>query len=356
MARHVASKAKCEYDITLCHRKKISGRISMDPAARLNLEIQLREARRSEIDDRTKAHNLSVQRTVTGNERRNLRSAAPKAVALDFLAIGDSWFDYPLTDDGFITGINQGIIGVTGTQLQSLGTPSSTILSYALHGQSTTAMLSYERQENILSALTNPLTTRWNNGITADAILVSAGGDDVAGDQFAIYLNYHGAGLDNARFQAILGAVRASYMDLFALRDIAAAKLGIDSKQIPIFGHSYDYAIPNGRPAGWPIPLAGPWLKPSLDFSGYDYPEGLNIVQDAIDGFRNMLVELATNQITLPGTATNNFILVDTIGTLTRNVTRPNGWANELHPYTEGFTSLAQKFLLGLRAHFPGKI
>jgi hypothetical protein len=69
-----------------------------------------------------------------------------------------------------------------------------------------------------------------------------------------------------------------------------------------------------------------------------------------------MLSELATDKITLPGTATNNFILVDTIGTLTRDITRPNGWANEIHPYTEGFTSLARKFLLALRAHFPGRI
>ena len=145
-------------------------------------------------------------------------------------------------------------------------------------------------------------------------------------------------------------------MDLFALRNIAAADLKIDPKQIPIFGHCYDYAIPNGRAAGWPIPLAGPWLKPSLDFSGYDYAEGLKIVQDAIDGFRKMLSELATDKITLPGTATNNFILVDTIGTLTRDITRPNGWANEIHPYTEGFTSLARKFLLALRAHFPCRI
>jgi hypothetical protein len=138
-----------------------------------------------------------------------------------------------------------------------MGNPSPTILSYALHGQSTTQMLSYENQEKILSALTDSGTTQWNNGTTADAILISAGGDDIVADQFAIYLDYHGSGLDAARFQGILGAIQAAYMDLFALRDIAAAQLKIDPKQIPIFGHCYDYAMPNGRPAGWPIRLAG---------------------------------------------------------------------------------------------------
>jgi hypothetical protein len=160
-----------------------------------------------------------------------------------------------------------------------MGTPPPTILSYALHGLSTTAMLTYERQEQILSALTEPSTTQWNNGTTADAILLSAGGDDIVGNSFAIYLDYHGGGLDDDRFQGILASVQASYMDLFALRDIAAAELKIDPKQITIFGHCYDYAIPNNRPAGWPIPLSGPWLWPSLNFSGYDYNEGLTIQQ-----------------------------------------------------------------------------
>ena len=176
------------------------------------------------------------------------------------------------------------------------------------------------------------------------------------GDQFAIYVDYDGKGLDTARFQGILASVQASYMDLFALRDVAAADLKIDPKQIPIFGHCYDYAVPNGRGAGWPITLAGPWLQPSLHFSGYNYAESLKIVQDAIDGFRKMLSDLANDRITLPGKTTNNFVLVDTIGTLTRSNTRPDGWANEVHPYTEGFTSLAGKFLLALKAHFPGRI
>jgi hypothetical protein len=44
---------------------------------------------------------------------------------------------------------------------------------------------------------------------------------------------------------------------------------------------------------------------------------------------------------------------VDTTGTLMRDNTRPNGSANELHPYTEGFTSLAAKFLAVLQAHYP---
>ena len=82
-------------------------------------------------------------------------------------------------------------------------------------------MLSYENQEKILSALTDPATTQWNNGTTADAILISAGGDDIVGDQFAIFLTtWLGAGY--GALPGDPGSIQAAYMDLFALRDIAS--------------------------------------------------------------------------------------------------------------------------------------
>jgi hypothetical protein len=325
----------------------------MNAADRLQLEKQLRDARKAEVEQRQIAHKLGVQRNRSGTARRTLRGAAPRALPLDLLAVGDSWFDYPLNDYGHFAS-NQAIIGEVGTQLRSMGDPPPNILSHALFGLSATAMLTYERQEKILGDLTDP--DQWNNGVTADAILVSAGGDDVVGDSFAIYLDYKLGGLDTLRFQGILDSVQASYLDLFALRDIVAAEVKIDPKQMPIFGHCYDYPIPNGAPAGSPIPLSGPWLQPSLNFAGYDLAEGLTIVQEAICAFKQKLLDLANDTIVPPGKTTNNFILIDTTGTLTRNNTRPNGWANELHPYTEGFTLFAGKFLVELRKHFPGRI
>jgi hypothetical protein len=94
-------------------------------------------------------------------------------------------------------------------------------------------MLTYERQENIFNALTDPKTIQWKNGITADGILVSAGGDDVVGDSFAVYLDYQGGGLDAVRFQGILASVQASHLDLFALRDIALQRSGSTLNSYP---------------------------------------------------------------------------------------------------------------------------
>ena len=158
----------------------------MDTTNRLRLESQIRDARRAEIERRTAAHNLEVRRNRIGNRRRSARDEPP-AMPLDLLAIGDSWFDYPLNDYGHFS-TNQAIIGEVGTQLQSMGNPPPMILSHALFGLSSTAMLTYERQENIFNALTDPKTTQWKNGITADGILVSAGGDDVVGGSFAVFI------------------------------------------------------------------------------------------------------------------------------------------------------------------------
>jgi hypothetical protein len=300
----------------------------------LRLQAQQREAIRAEIASRIAEHHLSVSQITRGIQRRKANGLAPTAPSLDFLAIGDSWFDYPLNDHGGLWP-NQAI--VAASQLQSMGSKPPKILSFALHGQAMTGIMSWENQERMISVLTDG--SQWLNGKTADAILISGGGNDIAGDQFAIYVDYRGKGLNHARFQGVLNSVEASYKDLFALRDDVAPG-------VPIFGHCYDYAIPNGVHPGL---FGGPWLQPPLQFAGYDYGEGMVIVKDAIDGFYNLLNNLAND-------AKNNFILVKTIGTLTRDASHPLGWANELHPYTLGFTALAKKFLDSLKHKFPGRI
>jgi len=59
--------------------------------------------------------------------------------------------------------------------------------------------------------------------------------------------------------------------------------------------------------------------------------------------------------LTIGRGAKTKFILVYTQGTLT-NLDYWQDWANELHPYPEGFGELAVKFLTALRAKFPGQV
>jgi hypothetical protein len=304
--------------------------------ARAQLKYDLQQWSQQQRDANIVVHQARNARILNGRVRRSRRNprAAAQEAPLDLLAIGDSWFEYPVYDNGpwpEETGI------VAPVQLQSMGSPPPQILNLAQHGQATTAMLSWENQQTLQSVLEDG---SWLNQETnlPDAILVSAGGDDVVGDQFVIYLDY-GRGLNVDRFKGALASVEASYKDLFAFRDMFAGG-------VPIIGHCYDYALPNGVV---PACVEEAWLKPSLDFAGYGYAEGVAIVKTMIDMVHDMFAGLAAQ-------SQYNFTLIDTRGVIAPDTTSPTGWANEIHPRFAGFTALAGKFLNSLQAKFPARI
>jgi hypothetical protein len=289
---------------------------------------QLRDSIKSEIAERTRIHQSKIAALKAARARPLLAGAVAPSAPLVMLAHGDSWFDYPLNGNGISLSDTDVI-----AQLGSMGNINPVIQNVSHYGDATTAEMSWPKQERMIQSLQD--AANWVNG-APDAILFSGGGDDIAGDQFCIFLNYasNGApGLDPIRFQEALGTVRGSYQDLFLFRDRNAPN-------VPIFGHCYDFPIPNGI---HPI-CAGPWLQPSLTFAGWDVTQGTAIVHQALTDFRAMLLGLAAN-------AANKFILVDTQGTL-----GPSDWANELHPSPEGFKKIAAKFVDALRFHFPGRI
>jgi len=301
---------------------------------RLLLERQFREAQKQAITEELEQRIRDHARQVRRSERvRKFRKPAPRQ--LDFLAVGDSWFDYPLDGD-FPLPVPPYDFGITGVpNLQSLGNPPPLILSLAHYGWASTQVLTWQNQEQIIDSIEQPQSP-WTNGTGPDAILASFGGDDIAGDQLAIYLSYGGnTAAASSRFQGVLDSVQASYEDLFELRDNFASG-------VPIFAHCYDYAIPTGKSAAGG--LIGPWLKPSFDFALYDVADAQKVVHDMIDRFYQMMSGLAS-------VAKYNFRVVDTRGTID-----VNNWANELHPEPDGFYKLAQKFLAELQNGFPGQI
>jgi hypothetical protein len=301
----------------------------MDEFKIAGLKTQLRQEIENEFAKRTQEHRVKVHAINARRRHRKANKLKTAKLPLDFLAIGDSWFDYPLNDYGF-PWTNQDIVA----QLQTIGNPSPIILPRALHGNPMTTTMGLSNQKQYVTDIAD--SSQWLDG-SPDAILVSGGGDDVVGDQFIIYLDYFGGNL-SSRIQGVVDSVEASYQALFQFRDLYAPST-------PIFGHCYDYAIPNG--AG--VFFQGPWLQPSLNFAHYNYAEGLAIVQAAIDCLYAMLSGLASVN-------KNNFYLVDTRGTLTRNTSQPLGWANEIHPYSAGFLALANKFLPVLQSVFSGRI
>jgi hypothetical protein len=296
-------------------------------------KLLLRQRMRQEMDDeivqRTRIHQVKIARLrVAAQSRRTLGAKAP-SVPLVMLAHGDSWFDYPL-DGNSISLPHTDMIA----QLEFVGNINPCILNISQWGDATTAEMSWPKQQKMITALQDK--SNWLESGKPDAILFSGGGNDVAGDQFCVFLDYTNpapGGLNETRFEEALGMVKASYQDLFSFRDRFA-------NGVPIFGHCYDFPIPNGA---HPI-CAGPWLKPSLDFCGYNLAQGSAIVHQALIDFKNLLTSLEADPA-------NNFMLIPT-----QDVLQVSDWANELHPYPAGFKKFAEEFVVKLREHFPGRI
>lgn len=270
----------------------------------------------SDINQRTQIHQANIARLTASRASALTMNASVSNRPLVMLAQGDSWFDYPLTGNGFPL-VDTDVIA----QLRRIGDMPPTILNLAHHGETSADEMSLPKQERMITALRD--RSNWLDG-KPDAILFSAGGNDIAGDQFCIFLDFNdgrATGLNEERFGNALGMIRACYLDLFALRDRVASG-------VPIFGHCYDFPIPNGAHP----PCTGPWLKPSLDFCNWSVAQGREIIRSALMAFREMLLLLQADPH-------NNFHMVET-----QNVLNPQEWANELHPVPAGFEKMAQKF------------
>ena len=102
---------------------------------------QLRQTSEDEVTRRGLEHQAAVDRIRQGSTRRALSAgAAARPAQLDFLAIGDSWFEYPLSDEGLpVPFWNAAVVG--SNQLQSMGGPPPLINSIALHGESAGAII-----------------------------------------------------------------------------------------------------------------------------------------------------------------------------------------------------------------------
>ena len=239
------------------------------------------------------------------------------------LAEGDSWFDYPqilLTGGGVID------------HLQSLS--GVNILNMAHHGDPVQETLGVEKRKRLERLLRNP---------GFDILLFSGGGDDIAGNQFCLWLEPNTGGpadsaVNSDRLREILGIVEDGYRDLIEIRDRRAPGCWIVT-------HAYDFPQPSN--AG--VCGLGPWLKPSLDYRGWTAAtDQFAIVKNVLLKLNNLLAALATEQ----KAAGKNHLHVRTQNTLNP----ATDWDNEIHPNGAGFTKIARKFstaLNGISPAFP---
>jgi lysophospholipase L1-like esterase len=285
----------------------------------------LRRARRAAPARVAKTRALEAAPAIPARTLRLL--AAPPPTGL-IIAEGDSWFDYPLHD------VLSMLADEHGFHVESVAHKGDTVENMAYGtGQ-------FDDFVRLLEKLLRDQRV-------PDAILLSGGGNDIAGDEFAVLINHLLSGLPPVNPDIVRGVVdvrlRNAYVFLISgLTEIARRYL---DRTIPILLHGYDYAVPDGRGflGGWAF-LPGPWLQPGLFQKGHvNLNANKAIVRTLIDAFNVMLQQVSA----MPEFGHVRY--VNLRGTLSQGAGYKEDWANELHPTKEGFRAVAAKIAREIR-------
>jgi hypothetical protein len=180
-----------------------------------------------------------------------------------------------------------------------------------------------------------------------DAVLLSAGGNDLVSGELSKFLNRKSAGavwqsaIKLATLTTVLDDIVAAYTRLLDARDTLRPRC-------VVVAHSYCYFQPTGRKATGPFGLgkAGPWMRPVLVAKGIDPDtEGLELARYLVDELHARLMALAA--------ARPRFHVVDMRAAIPVDNVH---WSDEIHPSGTGFRRLAMDCWRPLlKAQFPGR-
>jgi hypothetical protein len=239
------------------------------------------------------------------------------------VAEGDSWFDYPWHD------VLRMLEDEHGYDVESVAHKGDRIEDMAYSGGQ-------------LEEFARTIEKLLRQSVIPDAILLSGGGNDVAGDEFGMLLNHASSATPGLNRDVVRGViedrVRNAYVTIIAAVT-RVCRERIDDV-IPILIHGYDHPVPDGRgyAGGWG-PFPGPWLEPGFRAKGFGrLDQTTPMVGELIDRFNDMLRDVART----PGFGHVHYLdLRDTLG---NDATYKTWWANELHPTKRGFSDVAGKF------------
>ena len=261
---------------------------------------------------------ITARRRGTGR----LRALAARGNGM-LLAEGDSWFDYPFYD-----------------VLSMLERHHRFRIESVAHKGDNVEGMAYDVAQ--LTALTRTMDNLQSDGHVPRAILLSGGGNDIAGEEFAVLLNHANSGLPalNTRIAAevIDGRLRLAMATVIAtVTRLANEYFGAT---IPIVLHGYGYPVPDGRGylgGAWVLP--GPWLEPGFRKKGHTaLPTNARVMVDLIDRYNAMLATL-TRQAGLRHVRYVDVRPLLSNELLGRRYRR--SWENELHPTEAGFALVA---------------
>ena len=300
------------------------------------------EVRRAAAGGKSKAADVLAQRAVQQRKRARAVAAASTARAFaapprisartlslvgapasagTIIAEGDSWFDYPFHD-----------------VLKMLEDEHAFEVESVAHRGDRVEDMAFAPGQ--LDEFSRRLEKVLRNGTIPRAIVLSGGGNDIAGEEFGMLLNHAASPIAGLNEDIVTGVidkrVKTSYA--FVIGAITAISQKYLNRPLPIVVHGYDYPVPDGRGflgGFWLLP--GPWLKPGFEEKGFDdVTANTAMMTVVIDRFNRMLRELAGQF--------DNVYYIDLRTTLPNDNRYRTYWANELHPTERGFSMVANQF------------
>ncbi len=252
-------------------------------------------------------------------EQKFVDAAGPAGIAT-LVAEGDSWFNYPGKD--VLDALHE-----LGYDIETVAKPGDLIESMAyLPGE--------------LGDFARVLEKLARRGIRPKAVLLSGGGNDVAGDQFHMLLDHAASkrpGLNEDVVRGIIDVrVRNAYDQIITVMTALCRKKIDDKIPIPILLHGYGNPVPDGRGfLGGALFLPGPWLRPGFHQKGFKEQGANTATMELLIGrFNDMLASVAKG---FP-----HVHYVDVRGALHNGPDYRQWWANELHPKGRGFDAVAK--------------
>jgi lysophospholipase L1-like esterase len=260
---------------------------------------------------------------------RLVRAAGAAGDTGVLIAEGDSWFDYPLHD------VLRLLEDQHGYDVRSVAHKGDRVESMA-----------YNKGQ--FEEFTRALEKLLRDAMVPRAILLSGGGNDIAGDQFAMLLNHAASARPGLSDAVLTGVIDERIADAYVFLLTAFTTLARErtGQIVPILVHGYDHAVPDGRGfiGGWG-PFPGPWLEPGFFDKGLiALDDNTRSVARVIDRFNAMLRRVAA----MPGFEHVRYL--DLRGTLSNGPDYKQWWGNELHPSTRGFAAVADAFAAALAA------
>jgi hypothetical protein len=289
---------------------------------------KIARARRAEA---LAAHPAPTEMRVEMTTPAGLAPAVRRQTAGFLLAAGDSWFDYPLHD------VLKLLEDHYGYNVESAAHSGDPVESMAYQGGQ------IDKFARCLEKVTD-------QGGVPKAVLLSGGGDDIAGNEFGMLLNSARSNISGWNDEVVDGVINRRIAT--ALKTMFSSITVICQRQIgaapPLLVHGYDYPVPDGRGflGGWPFP--GPWLEPGFREKLFaDLAAAAALMREIIDRFNTMLVALVSD----PALSNVHYInLRGTLSSVLDGDAYQEWWANELHPTEKGFSAIADKFAAELGA------